>query len=119
MKKFIYIKLRHGYAEARIVGKTRDSTFTSEALSHPRTIVGDHEDLVALFRKIIRANTGLVDRLIKPQVLIHLVESSKGGYTTSELYVLRVMAQVAGAGWVLLCKDDFGPQPDSELKKLA
>ena len=117
MKKFIYIKLRKGSAQARVVGKTTDQTYPSDALSHPRTLVGDQNELIALFKTIIRVNTSIIDRLIKPKVLIHLVEQVEGGYTNSELYILREMALEAGAGWVFLCKDDFGPQPDSELMK--
>jgi hypothetical protein len=118
MRKFIYIKLRKSKIEARIVGKTKDEVFSSEALSHPRTMAGDFEQLIELYKTIIGHYKSWTDYIFKPHLLIHFVEKSDGGYTNSETKIMKMASEQAGSHFSWLCLDVYGPLSDKELRDL-
>ncbi|MBU1618908.1 MAG: hypothetical protein KJ556_16990 [Gammaproteobacteria bacterium] len=109
MRKFIYIKLRRNRVEARIVGKTKDEVFSAKALSHPRAMAGDFEQLVELYQSIIEHYKTWTDYIFKPDLFIHFVEKSEGGYTNSETKIMKLASEQAGAHFSWLCLDAYGP----------
>ena len=118
MRKFIYIKLRKSRVEARIVGKTTDEVFSAKALNHPRTMAGDFEQLVELYKSIIEHYKTWTDYIFKPDLLIHFVEKSEGGYTNSETKIMKLASEQAGSHFSWLCLDVYGPLSDHRLKNV-
>ena len=116
MRKFIYIKLYKDRVEARIVGKTTDKIFSTEALNHPRTMAGDYEQLIELYKNIIAHYKTWTDFIFKPNLLVHFVEKTEGGYTSSETKAMKMASEQAGSNFTWLCLDVYGPLSDQELR---
>jgi hypothetical protein len=118
MRKFIYIKLRKNSVEARVVGKTTDKFFSTDALSHPRTMAGDFEQLIELYKNVIGHYKSWTDYIFKPRLLIHFVEECDGGYTNSETKIMQMASELAGSNFTWICLDVYGPLSDQELRDL-
>ncbi len=115
MKKLIYIKVYKGYIEARTVGENNERQFSSDGLSHPRSLAGKFVEVEKTFREAIAAQPKVLFGLIQPKVLVHLMPEMQGGYTELELRFFREVALGSGASEVYLLDSQLGPQPDSKL----
>lgn len=115
MRKLIYVKLEKNQVVCRIVGDTHDQVFPTSALSHPRTMAGEFDDLVKLFDNILEYYYTWPDMFFRPKLLIHFVEKVNGGYTSSERLIMKKASEEAGSALTWLLADEHGPLSDEDI----
>ena len=117
-RRKIYIKVYRGYFQSRESGSDNDLRTDCIGLSHNRTLLGDWREIEASLKQVLKKHCGIYDKLIKPIVLLHLVPSFEGGYTSSELRLFQEIGQSAGAHFCLLCEDKYGPLSNEQIKSV-
>lgn len=86
MRNLVYVKVSKGKLEVRTFDNgEKDEVFLCSALNHPRTLANNFNEVEAAFLKVIKSQPNKFFGLIKPNILVHLIEKVSGGYTDSEL----------------------------------
>jgi hypothetical protein len=110
----IYLQVHPGVLIGRKVADSKEIRLESEALSHPRSLMGDFLAIQMLFREMLgRLKPGF----LAPRLLIHLVPEAAGGYTDVEQRAFLEAGRGAGASGVRI---HLGGQPltDAEVVQL-
>ena len=99
LRSCIYLQLQPGLLIGRKVTDPREIRIQSEALSHPRSLMGSFPGIESLLREAIGRLKG---GLLAPWLLIHLLPEAEGGYTDVEQRAFEEAGHSAGAARVRL-----------------
>lgn len=116
LRRKIYIKVYRGHFVSRRVGEISEEKTPCSELSHERTLLGDWREIERVLKQVIEKHSNLIHKLYKPVIIIHLIPSFEGGYTSSELRLFQELGKSAGAQFCLMCEDKYGPLTDEQLK---
>ena len=100
-RRKIYIKVYQDRFVSRIFGNEHEEITLCNELSNSRTLLGDWR---------------AIHKIYKPVLLIHLIPTFEGGYTTSELRLFQELGQSAGAHFCFMCEDKYGPLSNEQIK---
>ena len=112
----IYIEVHKGEFVSRKYGSSAKIHTKCNELNHPRTLAGNRDVLAKTLKDVLSKHTSIYDKIIKPVTLLHLVAKFEGGYTTSEISIFQQMCLEAGAGFCLMCDDEYDSLTDEQLK---
>jgi len=118
LRRKIYIEVHRGEFISRQTRTARTIHTQCSQLNHQRTLDGNCDEIVASLKEVLGKHCSMLDRVLKPIVLLHLVPKRDGGYTASELAIFKQLCEKAGAGFCLLCDDKYGPLTDAQLKEV-
>ena len=96
---FVYVKLFPGRFQIRQCAPKNpqiDRTIDSEALCHPRSILGSIDQFSDDLNTALKDIGAFRFSFVKPNGLLHFVEPVDGGYTQAELFGVREAAKIAG-----------------------
>lgn len=98
------------------MGEEHDETTLCKELSNSRTLLGDWRGLEHTLKQVLSKHCHLFHKIFKPVLLIHLIPTFDGGYTTSELRLFQELGKSAGAHFCFLCEDTYGPLSNEQIK---
>ncbi len=116
--QFIYVKVSCGQAVGTAVSVGTQVMVSSNALAHPRTLMGDFKEVASCFRQLLtQLGHGAWYRR-KPWALVHLIPSQDGGYTNVELRAFREAMLEAGCEQVFLLDSREPPLNETQLDEV-
>ena len=115
-RRKIYIKVYQDRFVSRIFGNEHEEITLCNELSNSRTLLGDWRTLESSLKQVLSKHCQLIHKIYKPVLLIHLIPTFEGGYTTSELRLFQELGQSAGAHFCFMCEDKYGPLSNEQIK---
>ena len=101
---------------AQIVKTNERATVLSSALAHPRSLMGDYNEVEKSFKQLL-AQLGFSRWYMrKPWALVHLIPHVEGGYTNVELRAFQ--EAMLGAGCESVFMLDYKEPPLNETQLL-
>jgi hypothetical protein len=101
----LYVQIVAGFATALKIGTSQQVTIPCQALSHPRTLMGDFPAIERCLKEAV-SRLGLNEWYVRgPIALVHLLPKVEGGYTNVELRAFREAMVGAGAAQVYVLVD--------------
>ena len=105
LRDSVYVQIHRGYLTVKSRRILREITKQCSGLTHPRTVLGDFNEVVETLREAFKELYR--GKVIRPRLtaLVHIVPEVEGGFTPVELRGFRELAAQAGAVRVYLLTD--------------
>ncbi len=94
-RHLIYIQVHRGHLIAKRLGTDRVVRKDCAGLDHPRTLMGDFQQIQGALSTAYK-ELGPFVSILKPRALIHLLPPCEGGYTDVEMRAFKEASEMAG-----------------------
>lgn len=95
-KAMLYLEVRKGNIKATELTSNKTVIRGSDALAHPRSLMGDFLGVASCFKNIVNELCPKTFLSGPTTIFVHLLENSEGGFTNVEIRAFKEAALGAG-----------------------